>query len=81
MCPDCRQDHGLCRAHADGDKSILPQLAVNRGWLRMIAAAATPSAPSPDELEAQRALQAAAYRRNRFARALEGKHTRVRRSA
>jgi hypothetical protein len=74
------KDRGLCIAHAQGDRSILPQLAVNRGWLNLIKSASSAAVkaqePPPAPPLTGRAKREA--KRSRFARALRGEHTRAR---
>ena len=36
ICVECLRDDGLCRFHA---RHVLPQLAVNLGWLRLMGEA------------------------------------------
>lgn len=83
-CPKCLRDRGLCRDCAQFDRSILPQIAQNRGWLKLIAGAAqlTPTSeihvPDPDGERIRVRKQRKAVRR--LALALQGKFTRSTRS-
>lgn len=78
---------GLCVRCAEQDRFILPQLARNEGWIKLIAGAdyqlqravATPPDPEAERIRARKERKA--QKRARLGRAIAGQFTRSTRSA
>lgn len=87
-CANCIRARGLCRKCASLDRSLLPQLAVNVGWLRMMGEALVEQKkrqslkpdPKAERIRLRKERKAKARKdrepehraRNRFARSMRG---------
>lgn len=75
VCPDCLEQHGLCGYHA---QHVLPQLAINWGWLMLMGEArteqttrqSTPALSISPEAQAHRERKRQAKRPKRGIKAL-----------
>ena len=64
-CPDCLQRSGLCRSC---QRLILPQLAINRGWLKLIGNAEVEQTNRQEEYANRAAVEKAKRRADRKSR-------------